>query len=156
MMSCPGDVRRSDQAQDTSAGNRFYFLNLTGSKLLLIISLKYRTLCLSSYQTLSVTELNDPDDPENKECLTVLLGVRELVDESVAGKQLWSGRFSWACQKSRRGDQINDVLNTTCLNVSHDNIISSCPPPPSPTDRQRDRYSTVQYSTVRPRKCKTP
>ena len=72
---------------------------------------------------LTVSELNDISDPENKECITVVLDVHHLVDESVKMSELWSRMFSFNPGASRE-NQINAVTNDTALIVSHDNIIS--------------------------------
>ena len=72
---------------------------------------------------LTVSELNDISDPENKECVTVVLDVHDLVDESVKMSELWSRMFTFNPGENRE-NQINVVTNDTSLIVSHDNFIS--------------------------------
>jgi len=72
---------------------------------------------------LTVSELNDISDPENKECVTVVLDVHDLVDESVKMSELWSRMFTFNPGENRE-NQINAVTNDTSLIVSHDNFIS--------------------------------
>ena len=72
---------------------------------------------------LTVSELNDINEPENKECTTVVLDVHHLVDESVKISDLWSRMFSFEPGENRE-NQINAVTNDTSLIVSHDNFIS--------------------------------
>ena len=72
---------------------------------------------------LTVSELNDISDPENKDCVTVVLDVHELADESVKTSELWSRMFRFNPGENRE-NQINAVTNDTSLIVSHDNFIS--------------------------------
>ena len=72
---------------------------------------------------LAVSELNDITDPENKECITVVLDVHQLVDEKVELTKIWSRRFSFNPGPGR-DNQINAVTNDTSLIVSHDSMIS--------------------------------
>ena len=72
---------------------------------------------------LTVSELNDISDPENKECITVVLDAHHLVNESVKMSDLWSKMFSFHPGGDRE-NQINAVTNDTSLVVSHDNVIS--------------------------------
>ena len=72
---------------------------------------------------LTVSELNDINEPENKECTTTVLDVHHLVDESVKISDLWSRMFSFEPGENRE-NQINAVTNDTSLIVSHDNFIS--------------------------------
>ena len=71
---------------------------------------------------LTVSELKDSHDPEDKECVVVVLDRRELVQESLATSCLWSRR--WSFSPGQQSWIIKAVANTTSLIVSHDTFLT--------------------------------
>merc|ERR1712226_457728 len=74
---------------------------------------------------LTLSELKDVADPENKECIVVVLDIRELTAPSMPVSNLWSRRFSFQPGDStRHPDQVNAVSNATSVIVSHDTFLT--------------------------------
>jgi hypothetical protein len=72
---------------------------------------------------LTVSEFNMAEDPENQECLAVVLDTADLVNEKLVPQQVWSRQFSVHPGGDRDG-QINAATNDTSLIVAHDTFLT--------------------------------
>jgi hypothetical protein len=76
---------------------------------------------------ITVSEFKDgfnmAEDPENQECLAVVLDAADLVNEKLLPQQVWSRQFS-VHPGGHRDGQINAATNDTSLIVAHDTFIT--------------------------------